>query len=406
MLTKDTLVEIAAKQRKNILNTVKLIPRELIRQINIDTNHAVIISGIRRCGKSTLLNVLMQRFKACNYFNFEDPRLSEFKVHDFEKLTLALKELNGSEVYFFDEIQNVPQWETYIRSLLDQKKKVFLTGSNASLLSRELGTKLTGRNLRYELYPFSFTEYCLFKEKKPDHNVFLDYFNKGGFPEYIRYNEQKILQDIYLDILYRDIISRHKLKNEKSLKEVANFLISNAGKEFSYNSLKKIFSLGTATTPINYVSYLEDSYLLFVISKFDFSLKKQAVNPKKAYVIDNALGDTVASKFTKDQGRMLENIVFLELKKRHETVFYFKRKGECDFITKDKNAVSAVYQVCYELTPDNLDRELGGLIEAVKETKVKTFLILTMNQEDWFEKDGLKIKALPVWKWLLDGKKS
>ena len=348
----------------------------------------------------------MQSFKACNYFNFEDPRLSEFKVHDFEKLTLALKELNGSEVYFFDEIQNVPQWETYIRSLLDQKKKVFLTGSNASLLSRELGTKLTGRNLRYELYPFSFTEYCLFKEKKPDHNVFLDYFNKGGFPEYIRYNEQKILQDIYLDILYRDIISRHKLKNEKSLKEVANFLISNAGKEFSYNSLKKIFSLGTATTPINYVSYLEDSYLLFVISKFDFSLKKQAVNPKKAYVIDNALGDTVASKFTKDQGRMLENIVFLELKKRHETVFYFKRKGECDFITKDKNAVSAVYQVCYELTPDNLDRELGGLIEAVKETKVKTFLILTMNQEDWFEKDGLKIKALPVWKWLLDGKKS
>ena len=406
MLTKDTLVEIAAKQRKNILNSVKLIPRELIRQINIDTNHAVIISGIRRCGKSTLLNVLMQRFKACNYFNFEDPRLSEFKVHDFEKLTLALKELNGSEVYFFDEIQNVPQWETYIRSLLDQKKKVFLTGSNASLLSRELGTKLTGRNLRYELYPFSFTEYCLFKEKKPDHNVFLDYFNKGGFPEYIRYNEQKILQDIYLDILYRDIISRHKLKNEKSLKEVANFLISNAGKEFSYNSLKKIFSLGTATTPINYVSYLEDSYLLFVISKFDFSLKKQAVNPKKAYVIDNALGDTVASKFTKDKGRMLENIVFLELKKRHETVFYFKRKGECDFITKDKNAVSAVYQVCYELTPDNLDRELGGLIEAVKETKVKTFLILTMNQEDWFEKDGLKIKALPVWKWLLDGKKS
>ena len=406
MLTQDTLVEIAAKQRKNILNSVKLIPRELIRQINIDTNHAVIISGIRRCGKSTLLNVLMQRFKACNYFNFEDPRLSEFKVYDFEKLTLALKELNGSEVYFFDEIQNVPQWETYIRSLLDQKKKVFLTGSNASLLSRELGTKLTGRNLRYELYPFSFTEYCLFKEKKPDHNVFLDYFNKGGFPEYIRYNEQKILQDIYLDILYRDIISRHKLKNEKSLKEVANFLISNAGKEFSYNSLKKIFSLGTATTPINYVSYLEDSYLLFVISKFDFSLKKQAVNPKKAYVIDNALGDTVASKFTKDKGRMLENIVFLELKKRHETVFYFKRKGECDFITKDKNAVSAVYQVCYELTSDNLDRELGGLIEAVKETKVKTFLILTMNQEDWFEKDGLKIKALPVWKWLLDGKKS
>lgn len=402
MLTKELLKEIAIKQKESLLKKEGTINRELMDKINSKTNHAVIISGIRRCGKSTLLNTLGREFKKSNYFNFEDPRLEEFQPQDFEKLTSALKEINDSDIYFFDEIQNVPNWEIYIRSLLDQSKKIFLTGSNASLLSKELGTKLTGRNLRYELFPFSFTEYCIYNKKQANHKSFLNYFEEGGFPEFIKFREGQILQDIYFDILYRDIITRHRLKSDKSLRNVANFLINNVGKEFSYNSLRKIFSLGTASTPINYVSYLEDSYILFVIPTFDFSLKKQAVNPKKAYVIDNALGNCVASRFTKDKGRMLENMVFLELRKKHRNIFYFKGIGECDFITQDRQEVSGAYQVCYELTLDNLNRELDGLIEAVKKTKAKKLMILTMDQEDKLEKDGLIIPVIPVWRWMLN----
>src|SRR3989338_7192810 len=401
MITKETLKDIARKQTG--MSSDSIIRRDL--EINTNTSHAVIISGIRRCGKSILLHLLMNGYKHPNYFNFEDPRLEEFKVHDFEKLTLALQELNDSDVFFFDEIQNVPAWENYVRSLLDQKKKVFLTGSNASLLSKELGTKLTGRNLRYELFPFSFIEFCRFKKKEPSYKIFEEYAEEGGFPEYVKYKDEKILHDVYFDIIYRDVITRHKIKEENVLKQLTTFLISNVGKEFSYNSLRKLFSLGTANTPLNYISYLEDSYILFIIHKFDYSLKKQAVNPKKVYVIDNALANSVSSRFTIDKGRMLENLVFLELRKKHQNIYYFKNEGECDFVTQDRTEVSGVYQVCFEIHPDNVDRELDGLIEAVKQTKAKKYVLLTMNQEETFVKDGVTIPCLPVWKWMSINKK-
>jgi hypothetical protein len=360
------------------------------------------VSGIRRCGKSTLLLQLSKEINTVHYFNFDDSRIQGFDASDFNRLDEVLLEIKpATDYYFFDEIQLIDKWEVFVRTLLDRQKKVYITGSNASMLSRELGTRLTGRNLQYELFPFSFTEYLKFKNAKAEIASFEQYFQEGGIPEFLMSSNIKVLQGLVSDILFRDIIVRHNIRNHEGLQALTIYLLSNVGKEFSYTKLKSVFGISSVNTIISFVKFLEDSYLLFAIPKFDYSLKKQAVNPKKVYAVDTGIIRSNTLSFSDDYGRLLENIVFIELIRRGYKVFYYKTNTECDFIASFQNKLQLAIQVCYSLTDENLHRELNGISEAMSNLKIDEGFILTYNTTDEFLINNKKIIVKPVWKWLL-----
>jgi uncharacterized protein len=375
------------------LQKIKLKKDLIDRDVKLKfTSQITIISGIRRCGKSTLLNQTLKDVKDLTYLNFEDFRLKNFKLNDFDKLP-------NTKYYFFDEIQNIPEWERYVRFAHDNGKKIFITCSNASMLSRELGTKLTGRYKLIELYPFSYKEYLKYLNKKLSKESFQDYMFDGGFPEYLKEKDPEYLQRLLENIIARDILVRKGLKNEATITNLMNFLISNVGKIFSYNNVSKKLSIKSVRTTIDYCKYLQESYLIELIPNFSKSITKQIVNPKKVYAIDTGLIKINSLSFSQDLGRVLENIVFINLRKKYSKIFYFNEEGECDFLIKDKNEIILAFQVCYELNQDNKKREINGLKEAMKKTGCKKGMILTLDQED--EEEGTKI--IPVWKWLTEG---
>lgn len=399
MILKETLRDIVNLQRRELTIKSTGVERELLKAIDMDSPQVVILSGIRRCGKSTLLLQIMKTLKSFYYFNFEDPRAINFDLADFEKLDILFHEEFGDcSYYFFDEIQNISDWERYVRRLQDRGKKIFITGSNASLLSRELGSRLTGRHLMYELFPFSFREMLHLTKQKPSIDLFKKYIGSGGFPEFLKYPNVEILHQLFRDIITRDIIARYQIREHHILMELAVYLITNCGNEFSFNRLKNQFKLGSTNTAISYMSYLEDSYLLFSIPKFDHSFSKQRSHAKKVYSIDSGLSHANTASFSTDMGRHLENIVLLQLKRLHKNIFYLKEKAECDFLVKERKKIIQAYQVCYELNEDNLQRELDGLVLCMKMTGAKEGKILTFNQEDEIN----SIPVLPVWKWCLE----
>ena len=401
MIQKKVLKEVIIKQRE-FLNKLNLgTPREKKDKIKICDSFALLITGIRRCGKSTLLNQLLRKQKKGYYLNLEDPRLEGFDLSDFNKTEIIMKELykkNG--IYFFDEIQNIKGWEKFVRYLIDRKEKVVITGSNASLLSRELGTKLTGRQLPIEMFPFSFKEFLHIKKQKPSIHSFEEYFNKGGFPEYLKKEEPPIHHELLYDVVLRDVAIKLGIKNIDLLNKIAIYLISNVGKEFSYNSIKKTFKVKSVQSVINYISYLENAYLIFTIPRFSYSYKQQQISPKKAYSIDNGFSYNNSPSFSKDKGRMLENTVFLGLRRKFKNIFYFQDENECDFVIKEKENITQAIQVCFDLNEENMDREINGLIEALNKFKLKEGMILTYNQEDEFIIKNKKIKVKPTWHWL------
>jgi len=400
MILKSTLAEVIDSQKENLLKSSKGILRDKLKEIKLSKKYATVITGIRRSGKSTLLRQLLTKHKKFNYLNFEDIRLYNFTLNDFKKLEEVFLEKTSSEIYFFDEIQNVNDWERYIRTLVDENKTIVITGSNASLLSGELGTKLTGRHLRYELYPFSYKEYLKKFKAKASASTFEDYIKLGGFPEYLNQKNENILQELVNDILSRDIVARYGLRNPKMVKEIALYLLSNVGKEFSYQNLRKMYNLGSVNTIISLVGYFENSYLLFTIPQFDFSYKKQLINTKKIYAIDTGVVEANSVSFSKDKRRVLENSVFIHLKRLGKEVFFYKKKNECDFIARDKKKNLEAYQVCFNLIEENKEREINGLVEALTFIKKESGYILTLNQSDEFLVNDKKVIVKPVWKWM------
>ncbi len=402
MFKKD-LLSVIKSQREWIESVEEGIIREKLSQIKLSKSFTAIISGIRRCGKSTLLNQILKKQKVFYYLNLEDPRLEGFELEDFNKADDIFKEVYGTGgVYFFDEIQNVSNWEKFVRFLVDRKNKVVITGSNASLLSRELGTKLTGRKIGYELFPFSYSEFLKFSKQKASKKSYSDFLYKGGFPEFLKEDDVTILHELLNDVLMRDIVNRFGIKNSSVLRKLTIYLLSHVSKEFSANSLKKMMDVKSVQSVIDYISYLEDSYLIFTIPKFSYSYKKQQVNPKKVYSIDNGFSRSNSISFSEDKGKILENDVFLNLRKNYKEIFYFQEKNECDFVVKERGKIEKVIQVCYELNEENKDRELKGIVEAMDEFNLKDALILTMDQEDLISVDGKKIVIKPVWKWVID----
>lgn len=403
MILKDTLKEVIISQRETLEKLDLGIQRNKEEYIKIQTAFALIITGIRRCGKSTVLNHILKNQKTSYYLNLEDPRLDEFELSDFNKIETVMKEIYGEKgIYFFDEIQIVDKWEKFIRYLIDKGEKVIITGSNASLLSRELGTKLTGRHIQVEMFPFSFVEFLKIKNKKPSIKSFEEYMKLGGFPEYIKQENKEILHELLDDIVMKDIAIRYNIKNTDILRKILIYLISNVGKEFSYNSIKKMLEIKSVQSVIDYISFFENAYLIFTIPMFSYSYKQQQVNPKKVYSIDNGFSYASSVSFSKDLGKMLENLVFLHLRRNHKNIFYFREENECDFVIKENEKIIKAIQVCFEFNEENKKRELAGLLLALNKFNLKKGLILTHNQEDEFLIDGKKIILKPVWKWITD----
>lgn len=399
-------IEIAySRQQKNLANFKSPIIREYLedwkkREYGYSASHIEVVTGVRRCGKSTLLKSIIQKAKGqIAYFNFEDARVFDFEVSDFSKLD----EIMGDKVkaYFFDEIQNVPSWELFIRELHERGAKIYLTGSNASLLSRELGTRLTGRHLRHELFPFSYAEFLKFKKIKNSPKAFDLYKQKGGFPEYLAQDNEEVLQHLLKDVVLRDIAIRHSVKNTKTLMELSLHLISNVGKETTYHRLKNLFSIGSANSVSDYLAWLEDSYLLFFLPKFSYSAKSSAISPRKVYAIDNGLINANSLSFNEDKGRLLENLVYLHLRQNEDQVYYFKEKKECDFVVFDRKKCKYIIQVCDEVNNDNKKREIEGLIEAMIFFDKKESLILTQHQKDNLKVEDKTIRLVPVSEFML-----
>ena len=423
-MDKALLKEIVLEQRQRQESLDIGVIREALDSIakHFSLPHSIVISGIRRSGKSTLLAQIVKNNYQDNYyyFNFEDERLIGFQSEDFNALYEILIELYGEKkAFFLDEIQNVPKWEFFVRRLQDSRLKFFITGSNASLLSKELGSKLTGRTIVCELYPFSFREILslrgftlkkdslsLTKERALIKKHFNEYLKSGGMPEYLKYDDQIVLKRVYEDILYRDIVVRHEIKGVKSLRELSLYFMSNMATMFTFNNLKETFHLGSPNTVKSYVDYLENSFLIFTINKFAYSLKKQSVAPKKVYCIDNGLVDAIAFQFSKNKGKFYENLVFGELKRKGlGEIYYYQTEDnrEIDFLIKQGNKVVLLIQVTESLDADKVrKREIGALLKAMKELKVSKGLILTYDNEENVKSEGKNIAVKPIYKWLLE----
>lgn len=400
MILKQTILEVIEYQSVLLKKVSIGTQRSDLDTIKLYDSFVLVISGVRRCGKSTLLKqVLKNKFNQVLFLNFEDPRLSGFELSDFVKIDELTKDQH-LEVMAYDEIQNVPDWEKYIRTKQDEGQQVIVTGSNASLLSKEFGTRLTGRYISLELFPFSYPEYLQFTESEANAESLSRYLNDGGFPEYLKTRDEEVLFRLMDDIIYRDIAVRYGLRQHQTLRQLAIYLISNSAKSYSQNNLKNIFGMGSSHSVADYLAWLEDSYLIFTIPKFSFSVKKQIYNPRKVYCVDTGLAGVNSLSMSADYGRKLENLIFLHLRKTFKNIFYYSEKNECDFIVVEKGQPTEAIQVCWQLTTDNLSRELKGLEEAMNELNLETGLIVTFDQDDSFDLNGKSVKAVPAWKYL------
>ena len=393
MLNKQIISRVLEDQNR-YLSKGNWIERD--KDLPIDSRRIVIVSGVRRCGKSTLVKRSLLDDNKAIYINFEDPRLINFEADDFIRLE-ELMVTQGRSILLLDEVQNVKQWEIYARSAHEREIQLIITGSNASLLSRELGTKLTGRYRQIELFPFNFSEFLRYCQRERDEESFLQYFENGGFPEYLSEKDDDYHRLLLQDIISRDIALRRNITNETQLVRLAVHLLSNIGKDFSYNKISKLLEIKSVRTAIDYCDYLSDSYLIEYIPMYATSIKKQIVNAKKAYAIDPAFARANSLSFSRDLGRRLENLVYLKLRFNNRKIYYYRsHKSECDFLVKENEEIKNLIQVCWELNTDNQDRELRGIRNAMTETGVKDGIIITFNQED--NLDGIPV--VPAWKWL------
>ena len=402
MVLKSTLKDVIETQTIAVNQLDKGLERLLLDNIgHTPKNFALIISGIRRCGKSTLIYQFISKYIDATYLflNFDTAKLYTFDVEDFQILDQIIDEMS-TRWLLFDEIQVVEGWEIYVRQKIDEGYQVLITGSNASLLSQELGTKLTGRQITKELYPFSFTEYSKFNTLKKTEEAFQAYVDEGGFPGYLKSKNIDVLSMLIDDILHRDIAVRYQIRDVKSLKNLIVFLATNTGKLVSANKLKQVIGVKSTTTISEYFSYFESTYLVQFVSKFSYSHKVQLVNPKKVYFIDTGLQQVLSTSFTEDYGRKLETIVYWELKRQDKTLYYYYEKGkECDFVVCKHQKVEHLIQVCYHLNRENQKRELAGLVDAMTYFDIEIGFIITFNQNDMMIIEGKRIEIVPVYEY-------
>lgn len=418
---KDLLKQIILEQQEILHAQNKRYVQRYIADEWLQTSEILIISGIRRCGKSVLMQQIRDRLVEKDFFfNFDDERLANFKLDDFQKLQECFVELFGEQhTYYFDEIQNIEGWERFVRRLYNAGNKIVITGSNARMLSRELGTHLTGRYIQVEIYPFSFQEYLAMNEIPVNAKTlytttgratmvksFVKYMECGGFPKFLQDGSVSYLTSLYESIIYRDILTRNGLTNEKEMQELMFYLASNATKRVTYSSLGKVVGIQHPDTIKNYLEYIQQTYLISQLFRYDPSLKKQMMSPKKIYFVDNAIIKRIGFNATENNGVFLENLVFIELKRRGWDVYYYADKKECDFIVRKGLHISDAYQVTLKMdSPQTREREIAGVREAMQAYSLSKGYILTFEGKETINfDDGTIVEVVPVWEWILQYK--
>jgi len=418
MIPKPVLATILQDQSKEQELPDASIPRSLLPKAEaFEGTSAFVIKGLRRCGKSTLMKQIIQaRFESDHfYFNFDDERVIGFVASDFQTLMEAAIEAHGEKNnLFFDEIQNVKGWELFVNRMLREGHRVFITGSNAHLLSKELGTHLTGRHTDVELYPFSFREYLRAKETKaadvdPAHlstmqraelnRQFKKYLLEGGMPEAIVFDNEAVLTQVLNDIIQKDIVTRYSLKKPAEFKTAIKFLMDQVAKPFTYRSITPNFNIKSPLTVQRYVEYAEETYLLFTLKRYETKTKLLEKSPKKIYCVDNGIIAKNTPSINEKKGALLENAVAIHLKRLGKEIYYHSTgRTECDFVIP---AERTAIQVCYRITPENRERENQGLQDAMKALKTDKGLILTLEDENQMGSDKNKVRVMPAWKWML-----
>lgn len=404
---------------------------EYQRKINayLATGEVIVLKGIRRSGKSTLLiNHIRQLIdtgldkKEILFVNFEDPRFdAELNNELLEQIFEIYKEFVNNETkphIFLDEVQHVARWEKWVLTGYELKRAQFyVTGSSSKLLSREFGTALSGRFLAINVFPLGFGEYLLFRAQPTPDKIslitqqmtykiaFNEYLRVGGFPKVSSLEDDLRRQEIimyYETIILKDIVARYNLKNYDSVKKVALYLLSNIGKPFNLNKLRVSLTLSYDLAD-KYFEYLKDTFLLFEIFQYDHSLSRQFSNRRKVYCIDNGILTNTSFRISEDYGRYLENLVFIELHRNGLEVYFYQGKKECDFVIKEGLNIKKAIQVCRTLKDENTKkRELKGLEEALDTFGLNEGMILTDDEEYEMVLEDHRIIVKPVWKWLLE----
>jgi hypothetical protein len=392
-------IQAVAQEQREILYSFELgTTRELLQFLPVTNSHALVVSGIRRCGKSVLLHQFIRNeIDDVFYFNFADIRLYEFTTTDFILLDEIIKESN-KKILFFDEIQIINGWEIYVRQKLDQSIRVLITGSNARMLSVELGTNLTGRHISKELFTFSYKEFCSFYSLQYNKDSYVKFLEKGGFPEFLKTENSELLSSLIEDIIHRDIATRYGIRDISGLKKLCIYMMSNTAKLVSPSKLTQVIGVKSSSTVLEYLSYFESSYLLNMVSRFSWSVKGQMLSEKKIYVVDNGLVNVASISASKDLGRKFENTIFWSIRRKTKDIWYFSDgNSECDFIYK-LNEVYIAIQVCYEINGDNQEREINGLISALRFFNLKEGIIITIDQTDKIFSGDYKIDVIPAYK--------
>lgn len=412
----EQVQELAAKAR-----TIRCKRKEE-EQVNLNSNMAQVVIGVRRSGKSTMcFNVLHEAGVRYAYANFDDERLDGLKAADLNDVLEVLYKINGEFTHLFlDEIQNVEGWHLFVNRMLRQGMKVVLTGSNARLLSSELATHLTGRHNPIELFPFSFSEYCTYKavdtttlttkDEAMRRRAFDEYLRQGGFPELlVEPMGRHYVSNLVDDILRRDIQQRHKVRHFAAFERMAHHLMNIAPTILSPADLTKTFGFGAMQTTRNYIKYLQQAYLLIGLNKYS-AKSKQRVTDEKVYTVDVAIMDKRPDSFVGDNlGWRLETIVYLELCRRAKAteydIYYYKkhaRAKEVDFVVCQGNKVLQMYQVAYDISnAKTRKREIDSLIQASQSTGCRELYLITDYERATIEQSGLSVHIIPAYEWLL-----
>lgn len=426
MIDKRVVEGVLTEQKMELFNKSQMFRcrRKEEDLVNLNSNLAQVVIGVRRSGKSTLcFNVLHNSGVNYAYINFDDERLANITSDDLNDVLEILYKINKDFTHLFlDEAQNVDGWHLFVNRLLRQGMRIIITGSNAKLLSSELATHLTGRFNAIELYPFSFEEYCSYldidtkmittKMEGIRRAAFDDYLMKGGFPELLIEKDNKRYVSALVDnILKRDIQQRYNIRYFAAFEKMSNHLMNIAPTILSVTELTKLFGIKSSQTTNNYVKYLMQAYLLVGLSKYS-TKSKLRVTDEKVYTIDVAIMDGRFQAFVGNNlGWRLETIIYLELLRRcsrnNTDIYYYKKNSrakEVDFVVCKGNKIIQMYQVAYDISnPKTYKREIEALVNASKETSCTELYLITDSMREKIDiNDDIKINVIPAYQWLLD----
>lgn len=421
-MDKRTLESIIQDQREELelKKRQRFIHRDAENQIDFQSPLAQVVIGVRRSGKSTLcFNALNKNNIHFGYINLDDERLVRLRGEDLNDILEILYKVYGDiKTLFIDEIQNIPEWYLFVNRLLRRGMHLLITGSNAKLLSGELATHLTGRHHTIHLYPFSFKEYCTFKELDIEsrstrsiasiREAFDEYMVQGGFPELLFIRDKRdYINNLVESIIKRDIIKRFKIRYKTVFEKLTHSLLNESPCLLSDKNLMDSFGLGSIHTAKNYVNYLQQAYLLQGLHKFSFKSRLR-LGSEKVFPIDVALMSNRENAFAgKNLGKRLETIVYLELLRKYKPlgydIYYFnERDFECDFVVCKANTVKLAIQVSYDISdPKTYKREIKGLLETYKKTKAQSLLLLTDHEYSEIEVKEVPISIRPVYEYCL-----